>query len=238
MNDDPAALHPGRRRDGTVLPQGEPESRGSWVRGRGGHTSVVTTPIRRAAHRPSRRDVVVEAALELFAAQAPGSVTVADIAERAGMTSAAVYYHFPSKDHLLREGVRTFSAALQAAIADRVSALRRDDGLGELVMSLLGWLDEHEAGAVVFFVTSVGISEEAEAIRLEARSELLQLLTRAVKRARGRMNAAEAAVVAAGLLALFETAATSWIERDETYRDLGRRDFLREVAALADRVVG
>ena len=165
-------------------------------------------------------------------------MTVADIAERAGVTSAAVYYHFPSKDHVLREGVGSFGGALQDAIADGVSALGPGDGLGPLLTFLLGWLDEHEAGAVVFFVSSVGVSQEVETVRLRARTEHLELLAAAVHRVRGPIDAAETAVVAAGLLTVLETAATSWLERDDTYRALGRRDFQREVAALVDRVVG
>ena len=198
----------------------------------------MTPPVRRAAHRPSRREEIVQAALELFAAQAPGSVTVADIAERAGMTSAAVYYHFPSKDHVLREGVAAFGAALHEAIFEGIPALGPGDGLGPLLTSLLGWLDDHEAGAVVFFVSSVGISQEVEAVRLRARTEHLELLASAVGRVRGGIDPAETAVVAAGLLTVLDTAATSWLERDDTYRALGRRDFQREVAALVDRVVG
>ena len=34
----------------------------------------------------------------------PEDVTVADIAAAADMTAAAVYYHFPSKEHVLLEG--------------------------------------------------------------------------------------------------------------------------------------
>ena len=66
----------------------------------------------------------------------------------------------------------------------------------------------------------------------------LDLLAQAARQVRGPIAEPEAAVVAAGLLTVLETAATSWLERDDTYRGLGRRDFQREVAALAARVVG
>jgi hypothetical protein len=91
---------------------------------------------------------------------------------------------------------------------------------------------------VVFFVASIGVSQEVEAIRLQVRTRLLEVLARAARQVRGPIDEPEAAVVAAGLLTVLETAATSWLERDATYRGLGRRDFQREVAALADRVVG
>jgi AcrR family transcriptional regulator len=44
--------------------------------------------------------------MELFASQRSEAITVAEIAEAAGMTSAAVYYHFASKDDILLEGLR------------------------------------------------------------------------------------------------------------------------------------
>src|SRR4051812_28682542 len=56
---------------------------------------------RRAANRPSRRQDLIDAAVELLSLQAWEMVTVADIVERAGMTSAAFYYHFSSREQLL-----------------------------------------------------------------------------------------------------------------------------------------
>lgn len=58
----------------------------------------------RAAHRPSRRAAIVDAALEGSALMiAPG--TIAQIAAAAGVGTAALCYHFESKDVLFTEAV-------------------------------------------------------------------------------------------------------------------------------------
>lgn len=55
----------------------------------------------RPAHRPSRRTQLLSAAIAEFADSNPDGGTMAQIAARAEMTPAAVYYHFKSKDEVL-----------------------------------------------------------------------------------------------------------------------------------------
>jgi AcrR family transcriptional regulator len=198
----------------------------------------MTIPAPRAAHRPSRRQAVVDAAMNLFAAQVPDAVTVADIAERAGMTSAAVYYHFASKDQILLEGLQSFGAALTSHVAETVEALPQGEGLGGTLTDILRWIDRHEAAGKVYFISSAGVSQEVEALRRQQRTELLELLGKAARRARGRLGAGEAAVIGIGLTSLLETTAASWLAKDLTYQKLGHRAFLAEVTALADKVTG
>ncbi|KAB2340387.1 TetR/AcrR family transcriptional regulator [Actinomadura rudentiformis] len=192
----------------------------------------------RAAHRPSRRQAVVDAAMELFAVQAPDMVTVADIAERAGMTSAAVYYHFASKDQILLEGVQSFGAALIAHAAQAADDLPRGGRLGEMMTGVVRWIDQHEAAGKTYFISSVGVNQDVEVVRRQQRTELLELLSRATRRARGRLAAGEAEVIGVGLLSLLETTVSSWLAKDVTYQKLGHRAFLAEVVALVDKVTG
>ncbi|MFI7701871.1 TetR/AcrR family transcriptional regulator [Nonomuraea sp. NPDC049480] len=192
---------------------------------------------RRAAHRPSRRHAIVDAATQLFAVQSPDVVTVADIADQAGMTPAAVYYHFPSKDDILLECMRLFSAEFVSEVRRLSQNLSEDSTPGDLLVSLLTWLEERHAGSSVFFVSSVGASLETETLRMEVRVHLITLFQRAVRR-RGRIGTAKAAVVATSMVALLEAASVSWLEQDNTFRGLGRRDFLDEVISQANRVAG
>ncbi|MER5176999.1 helix-turn-helix domain-containing protein [Streptomyces sp. NPDC002896] len=198
----------------------------------------MTTSGTRAAHRPSRRQWVVEAATELFATQSPDEVTVADIAARAEMTSAAVYYHFSSKDQVLVEGMRVFAAALLEQLETLAEAHTPGAGIGQEVTALLAWLGEHRSAATVFFVSSAGMSQEAEALRQEIRTQLLAELAGLVRKAREAITDAEAAVIALGVLALVENAAISQVRGDDVYRSLGHRSFTQEVSRLADRLVG
>ncbi len=197
---------------------------------------------KRPAHRPSRRADVIDAATRLFAMRGLETVTVADIADEAGMTPAAVYYHFPSKIDILLEAMRSFSDALVAELAGRVTDASTGNGsTGGLLTGLLGWLDERRPAATVYFVTSSGTNLAAEALRRATRVELMDLLTRAVHATappQRRIQSAEAGVMATGLLSLLETAAASWLAEDAILEGLGQRRFLRETASLAERITG
>ena len=61
---------------------------------------------------------MIDAAMGLFALHPPESVTVADIAAASDMTAAAVYYHFPSKEHVLLEGLQLFTVQYLATIRE------------------------------------------------------------------------------------------------------------------------
>ena len=177
--------------------------------------------------------------MRLFAAPSADAVTVAEIAEAAGMTSAAVYYHFASKDDILLEGLRSFGEGLVAEIGRLQQDIAAEGtSVGELPVRLLAWLDERRDQATVWFVTSAGVSLVVEQLRRELRGELIGILTRAAKSARPGVSAAEASVIAAALLSLLETAASSWLTEDESVTGLGRRKFLDETSLLAERITG
>ncbi len=201
-----------------------------------GILDTMTTSGARAAHRPSRKQWVIEAATELFATQSPDEVTVADIAARAEMTSAAVYYHFSSKDQVLVEGMRVFAAALREHLQALTEAHPSGAEIGPAITTLVAWLGEQRSAATVFFVSSAGMSQEAEALRQESRTQLLEELVRLIRKAREPLSDAEAAVIALGLLALLETAAISQVRGDDVYRSLGHRSFVREVGRLAEQI--
>lgn len=198
----------------------------------------MTPPATRAAHRPSRRHAVVNAAMDLFAAQPPDMVTVADIADRAGMTSAAVYYHFASKDAILYEGLNEFGNALVAHVTGLVENVAPEARLGALLIDVLQWIDRNAAAGSVYFISSVGVNSDVEALRRQHRADLIDQLSKATRRARGKLTAAEAAVIGVGLLSLLETAAASWLTKDATYQKLGHKAFLAEVSLLSDKVSG
>jgi AcrR family transcriptional regulator len=177
--------------------------------------------------------------MELFASQRSDAITVAEIADAAGMTSAAVYYHFASKDDILLEGLRSVGEEMvvEARRAQHDIATRHAS-IGELPVHLLEWMDERRAEATVWFVKSAGVSLAVEQLRREQRGELITILTRAAKAGRPKISAAEAAVVATALLSLLETTATSWLTQDESLTGLGPRRFLEETARLAERITG
>ena len=53
------------------------------------------------AHRAAVRDAVIETAVALAAEHGPASVTMSEVAERAGITRATLYKYFPDVDAIL-----------------------------------------------------------------------------------------------------------------------------------------
>lgn len=197
------------------------------------------TTVKRPAHRPSRRGVIVETAFELFATRPVDSVTVADIAAAAEMTSAAIYYHYPSREEILLEGLREFSDAYVTAIeriaADAVVPPRR---MGALVDPFVKWLSDNRTSATVYFVQSRGASQQVEAIRRENALVLIPVLSAAAKKARGKLAAVEAGVIAVAMIGEIEIFASAFLSEERAFTTLGRRRFVESGEQLADRIAG
>jgi AcrR family transcriptional regulator len=67
--------------------------------------------------KPGARERIVLAAVDLFADQGYDSTTVAQIAERAGLTRSTFFRYFPDKRDLLVAGQETMSRLLAEGIA-------------------------------------------------------------------------------------------------------------------------
>ncbi|MGH7860068.1 MAG: helix-turn-helix domain-containing protein, partial [Candidatus Binatia bacterium] len=52
---------------------------------------------------PGTRRQILDAALRLFAERGYGGTSIRDIARAAGVQSASLYSHYPSKEHVLAE---------------------------------------------------------------------------------------------------------------------------------------
>ena len=194
---------------------------------------------KRPAHRPSRRSAVIDAAMGLFALHPPEAVTVTDIAAAADMTAAAVYYHFPSKEHVLLEGLEIFTRHYLARMRELARADEDENWASRLVAELLEWLEMNRTPATVYFVHSAGVDASIEALRRETRIEQVVVLARAVRAHNGRARSnVEPEVAAIGLVSLLENAASSWLTQDAVFLGLGRRRFVAETGTLARRMVG
>lgn len=84
------------------------------------------------ARTENRREQIVEAAARLFMERGYGATSVRQISREAGVTEAALYYHFEGKRDLLREVVRTHLPDLESALA----YCRGASTLGELAERL------------------------------------------------------------------------------------------------------
>jgi AcrR family transcriptional regulator len=66
------------------------------------HAAQTTEPAHAAhAHKADTRERILDVALDLFTEQGFDGTSLREIAERLGVTKAALYYHFESKDDIL-----------------------------------------------------------------------------------------------------------------------------------------
>ena len=159
---------------------------------------------RRPAHRPSRRDDVLAAGTVEFVERGFASVSVTDIAKRAGMTPAAVYYHFPTKEDVLLALVGRTGDAITERCAQAVEAAATEDAVTALVDRFLAWLEAHPADARLYYQSSQGATADVEALRRKQRGDqVTAMLNGPLKPARGSMTGTELRVVAIALLVLF-----------------------------------
>jgi len=99
--------------------------------------AIDVTPLERD---PQTRGRLLQSAVHIFDRKGYSAASVREIAEMAGVTKPALYYHFGSKEGLLiailEEAIREFEKAILSAVAKPGSARERLMGLCEDVFSL------------------------------------------------------------------------------------------------------
>jgi TetR/AcrR family transcriptional regulator, fatty acid metabolism regulator protein len=103
------------------------------------------------AERPDKRDAILRAAIDTFAARGFFTAQVADVARAAGVAAGTVYLYFRGKDDLL---VSIFERTMKEAIAEgrgTVAGLADPaDRLREIAKLHLGRLGRDRSLAIVF----------------------------------------------------------------------------------------
>lgn len=121
------------------------------------------------AHRPSRRNDIVDAAVRLFARKGFVDAAISDVAEEADVVVTAVYYHFSGKEDL-------YSTAIQRAfdsISEVVTAARPDgqagdpDSLIRVIDAVWDWIDTHPDEATLLYLQLPGSTLQIARIRQE-----------------------------------------------------------------------
>ena len=120
---------------------------------------------------------VLDAALELFTAHGFEGTSLQDIADRLGVTKAAVYYHFHTKDELLRALVEPAFTELTALLADGEgrSVSSRRAGVPE-VGRYVDYLLRHRRFAVWLARDAAAMTREvvvAQATEIRERTEAM-----------------------------------------------------------------
>ena len=137
---------------------------------------TASQPHKPAAHRPSRRNVIVAAAVTVFARQGFSDTSIQEVATEAGVAPTAVYYHFSGKEEL-------FSAAVNRvfqSISEVVAAERGDDepgsqaSLDAVIDAVWNWIDDHPEEATLLYLQLPGATRQITTLRQEFEEEHAQ----------------------------------------------------------------
>lgn len=79
------------------------------------------------AHEGSRRDQIIDAALEAFAEKGFRGASTRDIAQRAGTNQGLITYHFHTKDELWRAAADRIFELLKTSLYKRLGGLTTED---------------------------------------------------------------------------------------------------------------
>jgi AcrR family transcriptional regulator len=106
-------------------------------RSRGASPARGESPVRHRARgelpRGGTRERIQEIALELFAEQGYEKTSLREIAERLGVTKAALYYHFRSKEDIVRSFIEDYRAELEKVISWGASQPRTPENRAEIL---------------------------------------------------------------------------------------------------------
>ena len=158
-------------------------------------------PAKLPAHRPSRRQEIIDAAIKVFARTGFAETSVQDVAEEAGVVPTAVYYHFAGKDEL-------FDVALQSVIGelDEVVEKARPEGdqrgaLPLIIAAVWDWIEIRPDHARILYSHLPGATRQAQLLRVQFEEQHIEraFVYARQEAGRRRLHSAEAAHAAARL---------------------------------------
>ena len=118
------------------------------------------------AHRPSRRHVIVDAAVRVFARQGFVDASVQDVAEEAQVVPNAIYYHFAGKEELFDAALRHAMEQIDETTENaRNRATARDKNtLKAVTDAVWDWLEEHPDEGQLLYSHLPGATPRARAL--------------------------------------------------------------------------
>jgi AcrR family transcriptional regulator len=162
----------------------------------------------RERERQARRNLIIDAAIKLFATKPFKQVGMRDIAAEAGLSPASIYRYFSDRDALFVEALCRESEAIGARI-EELAAEGANQPLEQVAVNFVDYLMEHDSffQMMTHFMIDGGISEEALELFNATERSLLSAFDELFKKvgARGNVRLISHAFFAAlnGLLITF-----------------------------------
>ncbi len=122
----------------------------------------------------ARRERIVDAALEVFAAGGYAGTSMGSIADRAGITRAVLYDHFESKEALYLALLEERNAAFLAHVAARITGAGGPrERMRETIDTVFAFAEEEPASWRLLFGGDVSGEGEPARGRLQVHTELV-----------------------------------------------------------------
>ncbi|KQV18704.1 TetR/AcrR family transcriptional regulator [Kitasatospora sp. Root107] len=119
--------------------------------------------------RTDTRARIIDVALELFAEQGYEKTSLREIADRLGVTKAALYYHFKTKDDIVHGIVESMAAPIDEAIAWGEGRPWSPELRDELVRRFAAGMTERAPLLRFFHENQPSLRESAAGLKFKAR---------------------------------------------------------------------
>ena len=185
--------------------------------------------------REERRAQVLAAAREVFVAQGYHTAGMDDIADRAGVSKPVLYQHFPGKLDLylalLDDGIASLLDTLRSALESTHDNKQRVRGA---VTAYFAFVDDPDGAYRLVFESDL-TNEPAVRYRVEAADDACSLMLGRVIAEDTGLSAAQAELLASGLLGMAQIAARRWLREEPR---MAREAAVDLIAGLGWRGIG
>ncbi|MFZ4509468.1 MAG: TetR/AcrR family transcriptional regulator [Candidatus Nanopelagicales bacterium] len=178
------------------------------------HPSEAAPPGLARLPREERRAQVLRAAREVFVAQGYHTAAMDDIAERAGVSKPVLYQHFPGKLDLyvalLDDGIAVLLDTLRVSLEATTDNKQRVRGA---IAAYFAFVDDPDGAYRLVFESDL-TNEPAVRYRVEAADDACSLMLGRVIAEDTGLSAAQAELLAAGLLGMAQIASRRWLREE------------------------
>ncbi|MFO7751424.1 MAG: TetR/AcrR family transcriptional regulator [Desulfobacteraceae bacterium] len=96
----------------------------------------------RENERKVRKDIIIDAAMELFKEKSFWDISMRDIAAKAGASASSIYRYFPSRDDLFIEALMLDIQHIETLLIDR---MKKGQGVEEFAIAVVDYCLDNEA---------------------------------------------------------------------------------------------
>ncbi len=137
---------------------------------------MATTNGKQPAHRPSRRQHIISAAVRVFGRNGFAETSVQDIADEAQVVPTAVYYHFAGKEELLELAMRRVFDQLNTVVETARPDTEPGDaeGLIRTIDAVWDWVEKNPDEARLYQVQIASANGNIKLLRDEFEQRHIQ----------------------------------------------------------------